>query len=411
LHAISKISLVKKILQVLNTDSVENGEFLQSYECKLKLIKGIIFKSGGRVVETLDTNPVCGLPTLNWDIERFGLSWEDYIYPDHKIQKLKDLRVDSSKEAESINRHIAALSEHSSVVEIPSYTSFTCPHYFKNAGCTFCDIAYIINKMRNSANFMHSIRKIRSDDIERLKMEFENLSKSKIGKRNIIISYNADACTYGMWKLIISLIRENDLNVKKISLETRVDLLTDRWLEDARNLSNSGIITSFQIGFEFGNDKDLKFIKKGICISQSKELIEKLKGYNEWTGFLILSSQKANKESLEQNIRFAEHIIERGGKVSLNPWVYAQWREKVPYFKKVRFIGGKKVSSPLSKPLKCSKNEMMEMINFTRKKLTEHKESLNNHSNTERKRICLQRLYETEERLLNHLQIQYSRLF
>jgi radical SAM superfamily enzyme YgiQ (UPF0313 family) len=370
-------------------EALETLKDVVSIEAKLEnleRIEGIIFRKGKEIIETKDRKNILYLPELEWKIERFGLDWNDYVYPNSKLEKLKKVLSEEEREL---------LLKEEQRIEIPLYMSFTCPNYLFREGCIFCDMSFELKEQRNSENFPMFIKKIHSKEKERIRNELKNL---KSLKKPLFISFNVDACTYELWKLLIDSIREFDLNVSKIVTETRVDLLTDAWLEDARN---EKIRTYFQIGFEFGNDEDLSFVNKNINSKMNYDLIHKLKDYPEWTGFFILSSPITNNELLLKNISVVEEAIKNNGKiVTVNPVMIPRYDEKKVYFKRVKEIAGKTIKKPLFYEFKSNKEEILRMIETLKKKISEHE---NNEKYAP--------LQHAEKILLKYLEIQLSRLY
>lgn len=328
-----------------------NGE---AFEKLLKTIKG-----NNQIVEK-------NIP-VDYNISVFGLNWNNYLYPNYKLETIKAKGIrEKALEKEKTRYHIAL------------YLPLTCPAYLSGKGCCFCDIAKKVCLENLSEKVFENKKKL----FEEIK-QIGELFKGK----KATIEFNAEATSFALWKELMQKFAENKLDLHQFCFQTRPDMITEEWI---REMKRSGIENIVQIGFEYGNQKELDFVGKGTKLQDYKKLLPKLQGL-KIAGFFILTSNISNRETLDANIGFIERFIEKGGQALVNPALIDS------------NAGGEMFSKPKLIIPKLTVEEKKEILDFLEKKIEEHEKKCGELEEDAWKERSFQSLMGAERELLELL--------
>ncbi|MBN1940885.1 MAG: cobalamin-dependent protein [Candidatus Diapherotrites archaeon] len=316
---------------------------------------------------------------INYSISDFGLDWSHYLYPNHKLGKIKKLQLEFSRE---FSIGIENLERETRRFHIAVYASHTCPAYLAHKGCTFCDIAKEIC-LENLPPKIAANRK-------KLFREIENLSPLFKGKK-ITLEFNAEATSFSLWKQLAKKFRSARLNLHQFCFQTRPDMLSDSWIAELKNSQFENIV---QIGFEYGNQRELDSVNKGTSFKSYKTLLPKLKEI-KIAGFFILTSNISTLETLKQNISFIENAISLRIQTLVNPMlIESSLPENSSLF-----------SPPKFQIPNFSEQEKEEIITFLRQKISEHENAFAEHTDDNWLSRSYYSLASAEHELLTHLNI------
>ena len=271
----------------------------------VKNLKSVCLEHNGEIViNALDD--IIGsseLPILDWNIERFGLDFRDYIAEDGTI-----------------------------IIPVLGAVA-SCPKYYKNP-CIYCSIGKqirsYINEYGEKYFWKSVVPRLIYFDNDRILKDAENAIRqvSSIEDVSRIVLTLVDDCTIptNLFKFIRGLVDKGLIDrIASIKFQTRPEYIRNilRFVREIDPRIEEKLV--IDVGVEFFSNRDLAFARRGYSTDAANECLEMLyRSKARWTMYVILTTPVSTSEDFAINMENVLRWIDKTYLIRSNPYIFEE---------------------------------------------------------------------------------------